>query len=735
MEIICFFIGTLFYFTHHIFLLVVLLFIYFIKPRWPLIFSFALGALLAFHHQWWVDDVNMPPLEVISDARIEGTVVSIPVQTPDKTQFTFAITTMNHQSVNSLVQLAWYHHHPPSISMGQQWRFIAKIKKPRNFMNPGSFDYVQSLATRHIHWTGYIHEKSAKLLDSAVSHFPGVNVRGQLGNRLYELGKNTSSIGIIEALTLNLTHHMTPDQWDLFRRTGTIHLFGISGEHIALISGFIFLLVKWLWSRSARLCLHIPAVRVASMLSLLAAIGYAMLAGFAPPVQRALIGWFFYTLRYLGNRYSSVWQTWRYALVAIICVEPHVVFMQGFYFSFLAVVCLIITQQRFRLRGFKGKLALQASCLIGLLPLTLYWYAYGSINGLIANLIAIPMVGFLIVPLALITMLLCSWSIAKVLIIPLSWLIDLLLMFLRWVDQLAWLNIEWSIHSIELAVVLMLSVLFLAIIPLPPIRWLSALWLLLFFLPKQPPVSRGEALVRVLDVGQGLAVAIHTEHHTLLYDTGDAFFHGSDLGAMVILPYFKALGIKSLDTVVISHPDRDHQGGLRTIEKQMPFQELLVNDTKYYHRGTSCHHLPAWRWDDVSFRFFPTHKKYTDKNNDSCVLKIQTQGSSMLLTGDIEQIAEDELIRAYGEQLKSEVLLLPHHGSKTSSSYRFILEVAPQFAIASLGFDNRFHFPHIKTLSTLKALGVPLFRTDQCGMIEVNLPKQGSMKKPTCYRG
>lgn len=735
MEVICFFLGTLFYFTHHLFLILSLILLWCIKPRYLVIFSFTLGFLLAFSHQWWIDDVNMPTLEVISDARIEGTVVSIPVQTPYKTQFTFALTTLNHQPVKSLVQLAWYHHHPPSISMGQQWHFVAKLKKPRNFNNPGGFDYVQSLATRHIYWTGYIHEESAKLLNTASSYFQGINIREQLGNRLYELGKDTSSIGIIEALTLNLTHHMTPDQWDLFRRTGTIHLFGISGEHIALISGFIFLIVKWLWSRSARLCLSIPAVRAAGLLSLLAAIFYAMLAGFAPPVQRALIGWFFYTFRYLGTRYSSIWQTWRYALVAILCIEPHVVFMQGFYFSFLAVVCLIITQQCYRLQGFKGKLALQASCLIGLLPLTLYWYAYGSMNGFLANLIAIPMVGFLIVPLALITMLLCSWSIAMVLIIPLSWLIELLLTFLRWVDQLAWLNIEWSIHSIELAVVLMLSVLLLAIMPLAPIRWLSALWILLFFLPRQPEVAQGEALVRVLDVGQGLAVAVHTQHHILLYDTGDAFFHGSDLGAMVILPYYKALSIKSIDTIVISHPDKDHQGGLLSIEKQMPVQELLVNDPKYYRRGKSCHHYPAWQWDGVSFHFFPTHKKYKDKNNASCVLKIQTHAGSILLTGDIEQIAEDALVRAYGEHLKSDAILLPHHGSKTSSSYRFILEVAPQFAIASLGFDNRFHFPHGKTLSTLKTLGIPLFRTDQCGMIEVNLPKQGQMKKPRCYTG
>lgn len=253
--------------------------------------------------------------------------------------------------------------------------------------------------------------------------------------------------------------------------------------------------------------------------------------------------------------------------------------------------------------------------------------------------------------------------------------------------------------------------------------------------PGRTLIQQGEALVDVLDVGQGLAVAIRTQNHILIYDTGDQFFQGSDLGQMVILPYLKTLGIKKVDKVVISHPDKDHRGGLKSLETGIPVTQLLVNEPRYYQHGLKCHTYPKWQWDNVSFRFLPITMTFPDKNNNSCILQVSSKGGRVLLTGDIEKIAEDYLVRTYGAKLSSDILIVPHHGSKTSSSYRFLLETSPHFAIASLGFDNRFHFPHAQTLITMSSLQIPFYRTDECGMVEVMLPLKGPMKSPQCTSG
>ncbi|MBA2649324.1 MAG: DNA internalization-related competence protein ComEC/Rec2, partial [Legionella sp.] len=383
--------------------------------------------------------------------------------------------------------------------------------------------------------------------------------------------------------------------------------------------------------------------------------------------------------------------------------------------------------QRWPSKGLRQSLILQLCCMLGLMPLSLYWFSYGSINGFIANLFAIPLVGFLIVPLSLMTMLLvnCSWSF--ILIKPLSWMISLLFQGLIWTEHLAWINITHALPSIEYALCLMGALLLGLVLPIRPFKGIALIWILLPFIPVGPFIHKGEALIQVLDVGQGLAVSVRTAHHVLLYDTGDHFFNGNDLGNLVVLPFYKVLGIKKIDTIIISHPDKDHIGGLKSIQAGIQVDKVILNN-----QGAVCHDHADWEWDGVKFHFFPIRKAFKDKNNTSCVLQVSTLKGQVLFTGDIEAIAEDYLIQTYGRQLASKVLIVPHHGSKTSSSYRFLMEVSPQFAIASLGFDNRFGFPHAKTINNMQALGIDLYRTDACGMVEFLLPAKGRIKKPSC---
>ena len=710
--------GVLYAYTFNAYLIFAWALLVYLTPRYPLILFFLLGSLIALFHEWWEAPQGIPNSTGAAYVLLQGEIDSLPIKSKSKTQFIFKVKTFNQKPAHAHIQLAWYNNPSLELHAGEIWQFSAKIKKPRNFMNPGSYDYLSSLRTKHIDWTGYVQPNNSHLIKSPQAN-NWLSFREQLINNLGHKILNPKVLGVIEALTLNTTTHISQEDWDLFRRTGTTHLFGISGEHIALLSTLFFFIFRKLWSQSLFCCLLVPAPSIAGSVSFFLAFLYACLAGFAPPVQRALVGCFFYSVSYLAQQRYSAWQVWRYALMAVLCIEPHAVFMQGFYFSFLAVLCLLLTHQRWGLKGYKGNLALQLSCLIGLMPLSLYWFSYGSINGFIANLFAIPLVGFIIIPLALILLfassLQWSWLVAK----PLTWFSLLLFKGLNQIERIDFINLQWALNSILLVIPLIGALLLWVLLPLKHLKSIAILWLILPFFPAKEVIKEGEALIEILDVGQGLAVSVRSKNHVLLYDTGDKFFQGSDLGTMVVLPFYYHLGIKKIDTLVISHPDKDHVGGLKSIESALPIRNFIVNSPKYYHRGLNCHRYPQWKWDGIFFRFFPIAKTFKGKNNNSCILQVSTATESILLTGDIEQEAEDYLVKLYGSQLKSKFLVLAHHGSKTSSSYRFLLEVNPQHAIASLGFANRFHFPHEKTMATLKALNIAFYRSDECGMIKI----------------
>ncbi len=489
MEIFCFLAGVLYLYTTHPYLLAVAFALWYIMPRIQLPACFVLGITIAWLHQYTVAPQGMPNISVIPDALIIGTVASIPSISPEKTRFHFNMEQLNGHPATGLIQLTWYQK-APALHAGQKWQLAVKLKKPRNFLNPGYFDYVSSLNARHINWTGYIRSGANKLIHTNNISFNWLPLRERLGTSLSQLAPDRQTAGVLEALTLNLTAEISQDDWELFRRTGTTHLFGISGEHIALISGLVFFVLRWLWSKSVRCCLLYPAISVASIGGLIAALFYAFLAGFEPPVQRALIGCFFYTVCSMGKQRFTAWQVWRYALLGVLCIEPHAVFMQGFYFSFLAVACLLLTQQRWRFKGIKANLALQLSCLIGLMPLTLYWYSYGSINGFLANIFAIPLVGFLIVPLALITMLFSSFSWAYLLMHPLSWLISLLFKLLTWTEHLANINITYSVNSIVYVLSFMGALLLGTLFPGKTLKYSALLWLIVPFSLTENPLIR-----------------------------------------------------------------------------------------------------------------------------------------------------------------------------------------------------------------------------------------------------
>ena len=278
----------------------------------------------------------------------------------------------------------------------------------------------------------------------------------------------------------------------------------------------------------------------------------------------------------------------------------------------------------------------------------------------------------------------------------------------------------------------MLAMLLLLFLPIKALIPAAIILVIAAIFPGYKRVAFGDVRVDILDVGQGLSVVVQTAKHLLIYDTGMKFYQGGDMGKLAIIPYLNTLGIRKIDKVVISHPDLDHRGGLPSLEEKYPIEEFLVDKVDFYKRGKPCHKYPNWIWDGVSFRFLAISEQFHDKNNSSCVLMIENSAGRVLLTGDIEKRAEDYLLKTYGKQLEADVLLIPHHGSKTSSSREFIKEISPKYAVISLGFDNRYHFPHAQTLATLKSQQIPVYYTADCGMVTIELDKQ--FTKPICYK-
>lgn len=731
MEIFCFFAGIVFFYSHSVYPLMLVIISLLLKARWVIVLWFIAALLWAYCHQLLQADFNMPAVKVIPQADVVGEVVSLPVTNAAKTQFQFLIGQLNQQPAKALVLLNCYQH-CPVFAVGQVWHLQVKLKKPDNLANPGGFDYVSWLHARHMNWTGYLNHEAKLLHEPQTTNL--TLIRSKMADLLASHITNEEILGVVQALTLGVTSHIDKSMWDLFRRTGTTHLMVISGAHIGLVAGLSLWLIKWLWRWSASLCLYFPAVQAGSIGGLLAALIYSLLAGFGVPAQRSLIACVLLLLSHLFSQRFSGWQSWRYGVLLVLLYEPHAVTLPGLYLSFLAVATLIISSQRLSCSGIKKTLGIQLACLLGLMPLTLYWFSYGAVDGLLANLLAIPLVGYVIVPLSLFTLPLLHIFPVTSLTLPVSWAVKLLLFYLGWVDKAAVINLRFSLTQINVVFALMLVMIILVVLPAKSLLPAALVLFLSCLFPYYPLPKVGQARIDILDVGQGLAVVVTTAHHNLIYDTGMKFYQGSDMGKLAVIPYLNARGIQRIDKIVISHPDLDHRGGLPSIEEAYEAGELIVDRVAFYQRGQSCHNYPDWQWDGIQFHFFAVQQGAVSKNNSSCVLRISNGLHSILLPGDVEKEAERYLVANYAQQLKSDVLVAAHHGSKTSSIPAFIEQVIPSYAIISAGFDNRYHFPHQQTLTTLARNQVSVINTIDCGMVTVNLDNRPILAKPSCYR-
>jgi len=655
---------------------------------------------------------------------VKGLIVDLPEQDERQTRFDF-IVTESAQKLPSKLRLSWYYP-DQAIKAGQYWSFTIKLKRPHGSLNPGGFDYERWLFTQGIGAAGYVRPDSKPVLLGRDSAWTNIFVwRQRITDRLSFLLSESPSLGLIKALTIGDGNGITQQQWDVFRKTGTTHLVVISGSHVGLIAGLAYFLVLKVWAWTG--LLRWSPQRVAAVAAMLVAVFYAGLAGFSVPAQRAVIMLVVVMLAIILQRNTRPFNTLAVALFAVLAFDPLAVLAVGFWLSFLAVSLIIyvvagrLSKSGYMLEGIKINWATS----VGLSPLLLFFFQQVSLISPLANFIAVPVISLLAVPLSLLAVVLMFGF--PLLASKLFMVVDTALQGLWWLlvrlAELPLATISHAQPSVWALVFALPGVLLLLAPRGMPARWLSLIMFLpLVFTPANKPKA-GSINMTLLDVGQGLSVVVQTENHWLVYDTGAKFSAESDMGRSVVLPFLRRQGADKIDRLIISHGDNDHIGGALSLMHGMPTEQVLTSVPQQLsdYSPLMCEAGQSWSWDNVTFTLLSPQHPFVSDNDNSCVLKIESEQGAVLLTSDIEMAAESWLVETYGNHLKAKVLISPHHGSKTSSTYEFLQAVQPVYVLIPAGYRNQFGHPHQEVLDRYQQIKAQWLNTADSGAISLGV--------------
>lgn len=661
--------------------------------------------------QWALDDRLTSALD--GQTRwLEGRVVGLPQQTSSGMRFELADSRSRNARLPRRIRVSW--HGGPAVHSGERWRLAVTLKRPSGLLNVHGFDHEAWLLAQRIGATGTV--KDGERLTPARNAW-----RDALRQRLMAVDAQGREAGLA-ALVLGDGSGLADEDWQVLQDTGTVHLLVISGQHVGLLAGLIYGLIALL-ARYGCWPATWPWLPWACGLAFVAALGYGLLAGFGVPVQRACVMVGLVLLWRLRFRHLGAWWPLLLALNGVLVLEPLASLQPGFWLSFGAVAVLIL--------AFGGRLGPwslwqawtrpQWLIAIGLFPLLLILGLPISLSAPLANLIAVPWISLVVLPLALLgTFLLAVPLVGEVVLWLAGGALDLLFQGLALLAGYlpAWIPAEVSLGY------WLVSLAGAVIVLLPggvPFRLLGWPMLLLAVFPPREPVPHGRAEVLQLDVGQGQAIVLRTRHHTLLYDAGPRS-RATDLGARVVLPSLKKLGIASLDLMLISHADADHAGGAAAVVRGLPVKRVVGGETDGLpgFLGTQpCLSGERWEWDGVSFELWQWPGA-VDGNPKSCVLQVQANGERLLLTGDIDRAAERALLDSPLAQ-RTDWLQVPHHGSRSSSSRPFVQQLAPTSVLISRGRGNAFGHPHAQVMERYRALGSRVYDSAEHGAVRLQL--------------
>lgn len=709
---------------------------------------------------------------------LEGRVAALPQSNPASAKFAFNVEYAAHgkdvlSSFPNRIYLSWQPawRNPqdiPEIIPGQRWSFKAKLKRPYGSLNPYTFDFERWAFHQDFGASGSI--RSGKLLLDRDIGWMEFELRMELArwhlrNKIHSmLPSDARYVGVLVALVMGDQNSIDQEDWQVFNATGIGHLISISGLHVTMLAGVGACLAAFIWRRGTW-PLIAPVSKVAALSGFLTAFIYAWLAGFQIPAQRTMYMVGVVAFALWTGRNPRSFDIWWWALAFVLLIDPMAPYTPGFWLSFGAVAAILYgmgdssgllgiptgkeLEMHWKQRiwqALREAGRVQALVTIALLPFTLYWFYQVSVVSPLANAFAIPLVSYVVTPLAIIGALLPAF-LGKWLMLPAHAAMEYLAMILDWMASWDW-SVLWSrqpewwlmgasgvgiIYAIrpgEIQKTWYLRGLALCF-SIPLLISLSSLF-------DRSHLAPGEFRANVLDIGQGTAVLIETANRSLLYDTGPIQGKKDDAGQRIILPYLRGRGIDRIDRMVISHSDSDHIGGATSLLKHIRFDLMMASLPKMNPliQNLQSRKIPAlpcrfgqsWIWDGVEFLIWHPHEEalfeeqYPSKPNEmSCVLEVRNQKSSLWLTGDVEKQGEAEItqrldsamLRIIGD--RKIIFMAPHHGSKTSSSIDLLKKLEPDQAFAQNGYRNRYGHPHSDVTARYANLGIPFYQTPKTG--------------------
>ncbi|MBQ9182297.1 MAG: DNA internalization-related competence protein ComEC/Rec2 [Neisseriaceae bacterium] len=689
-----------------------------------LLFTICFSLCLGIAYGFWRTEINISHrLSAQQPNKIQTfhiTVISQPEQLEKYVRF-YAQLTDNH--IKRRVLLSDYHNR--KWQKGEVWQIKTRLISPVGNVNSSGFNREIYALTNQIDAFGNIYKDRKLIKQNQI--IKQTEIRNYINQRIMRVGKNyPQGASLISALTIGKTEHLTPNQWQNLRHLGIVHLVSISGLHIGTVAGTVALLLFYLLKIIAKKYHFLPTRSPKILITIIAltfATIYAFLAGFSIPTQRSLMMIAILAFSLITYQYFTLIKIWQIALFLILLFDPTAVLTVGFYLSFGLTLAIIFYLNNRIVQQKNHKIILfiktqYAAVIASIVPLSLF-FAYFPIISPIANSIFVPFFSLILVPFSLLS-----------LIIP----FDFPLLFIIYIAELTMKLVNFMaqfspILPISKSPILLIILSFIAtIILLLPRGLYLHLWavivllIFIFFPTKRLPENYFQATI--YDVGQGLSVLIKTQNHSLLFDTGKAF------NANNLTQSLYADGIRHLDILVLSHNDDDHDGGRNEIQAAFkPKQIIAGENTAYSFTTQHCTGNTTQQLDGVIFEWLtPTNADdMLDGNDKSCVLRVIANSQALLITGDLSQKYEQQLVEKYGNDLYSQALILGHHGSKTSSSSTFLDAVRPDIAIASAGFANAYHHPHPSVLKRLNQRNIAVYRTDYQGALRLNTVS-GSLK-------
>jgi len=641
----------------------------------------------------------------------------------------FIATPVNHDLLPPRVRLSWFEP-PVKIRYGDPWRLEVRLRRPRGNRNAGGFDYEAWLFREKIGAVGYVvNSRRNHLLvaeDASITEW----VRRRFVARVQQLVGNNEQASVLVALVVGTRHLITPEQWDRYARTGTSHLIAISGLHIGLSAAAAYVVALFMAGIVGGKGNH---HRTAVICSIIVAVLYAQVSGFGIPARRASLMLVLAGLALLRKQRPELLRIVSASCMALAIADPLSTMAPGFVLSFAAVVVLIWIAQW---RQSRHLVLVQVMLFFGLLPLTVFFFNRIVFAALPVNLLAVPLFSFVTVPLSLMGLLLDGpfrllGDQAIVLAGHSVGLLEALIEFAA--------SVHWATYTVPgltgftwLTVVL--AIVWVILPPGWPGRYLAWLSMAAILLQEPRRPDAGCVALNVLDVGHGLAVVVRTNRHVMLYDTGPSYRGGGSSAESVVLPFLANVGFGAIDRMVVSHADLDHAGGVAAIVAGRSVAHILAGESLPAVESTACRSGQRWTRDGIEFRILhPPHNSKFEGNDRSCVLLIEAGRYRILLSGDIEKPAEYRLVR---ERLlpPADVVLIPHHGSRTSSSMPFVQALSPSVAIASAAFGNHWGLPQEDIVARWEAVGAEVLNTATSGAIGLRMCANSGLESITQYR-